>query len=158
MAVALAIVAIVTTGYYMHQQRDIGDRNQAVMSLVGANQAFSCFESEFREYAPLALKADLFLRTSAAHRFPEFADHLLKGCIAMDAAYELQTLANREPPLLSEAPDVERAVRSLPQLQSIVAENDNPQITDIDAVKALILAAAREELDAAARVVPQVGQ
>jgi hypothetical protein len=158
MTVALALVAIVVTGYYVHQQRHIGDQNQAFASLMGANQAYSSLEHDFREYAPLALKSDLFLGTNAVHGYPEFTDHLFKATVAMDAVYELWSLSGREAPLLSEAPDVARAVRTLPQLQSIVAENDNPRITDIDAVKALILEAAREELDAAAKVVPRFRQ
>lgn len=154
MAVALALVTIVVTGSYLHTQRDVGDRNQAVKSLYGANRAFALVETEPAEYAPVALEADLFLATHSSHRYPEFAGHLLKARIAMDAVYELQLLSNRGAPLLSEAPDVARAVQSLPQLSSITAQNPDPRLTDVGAVKALILKAAREELDAANSVLP----
>jgi hypothetical protein len=103
MTVALALVAIVVTGYYVHQQRHIGDQNQAFASLMGANQAYSSLEHDFREYAPLALKSDLFLGTNAVHGYPEFTDHLFKATVAMDAVYELWSLSGREAPLLSEA-------------------------------------------------------
>ncbi len=154
MAVALALVTIVVTGYYLQTQRDIGDRNQAAKSLNGANRALEHVETEPREYALLALEADLFLATDSSHRYPEFAGHLSNARAAMAALYELELLSRRGAPLLSEAPDVAQAVRSLPQLSSIVAENPNPRLTDVEAVMALLRQAARDELDAAGRVLP----
>jgi len=41
----------------------------------------------------------------------------------------------------------------MPQLRSIVSENDNPQLTDIAALKGVILKAARDELDVAVGMV-----
>lgn len=159
MATALAVAVLLVVGYYVHLQRDIGDRNQARKSLLKASQALAVqgpdlVETNLVEYDDLALEVDLFLAARSSHRYPEFTGHLLMARMALDAAYELQLMTPRAAPLLSEVPDVARAVEYLPQLRSLVAGSSNPRITDIPAARALLLKAARDELEAADSVHP----